>query len=660
MTLTLHEKSEAGVARLTWEGPSWPQNAEDAGIFLATLQRLRADGGVHRILLIPPAGATAGLTPAEIARSLAADRSGEDLRQRLRPLQDLRHSLSQPGTPVVIVLQSPSDGTAAELALACAAVVLIEGASCSLSTIREGLPPLLGSISPLLQRLPAQAAIATLWEGKPLSAGAAPFLLGAASPEEAEDIAVSCDLSPARLSPVPEDFARAQAAAQSRPFGRSPAFGVLNGVLRDPAAEADLVAKALQHPATFSALRTAWISAPGLRKTRPEAALPKQVGVIGAGMMGSGIAAVSARAGFEVRLTDATAEGLSRGMAACARILRDNPDALGRITAVEGIPALSGCDLVIEAVFEDPAVKADVIRQAEAVLRPDAVLATNTSSLPVDSLAVYSQRPGQFIGLHFFSPVEHMTLVEVIRATGSAPGPIALAERFVQALGKTPVHVKDARYFFANRCIVPYLNECLRMVAEGIDPGAVDAACRSAGLPMGGLQLMDETSMELGVRIAAAAKAAAGAAYADDDADAVLIRLLALGRNGRRSGGGFYDYDETGRRLGVWSGFADEWPRIVTPAAEVLENRLLLVQSLEAVRALEAGVIATPAEGDVAAVLGWGFAPWSGGPFSWLDLMGAGRIISDCETLTRDFGPRFAPPALLVEKAHSGEGFYDE
>jgi 3-hydroxyacyl-CoA dehydrogenase/enoyl-CoA hydratase/3-hydroxybutyryl-CoA epimerase len=236
---------------------------------------------------------------------------------------------------------------------------------------------------------------------------------------------------------------------------------------------------------------------------------------------------------------------------------------------------------------------------------------------------------------------------------------VAKALDFARQIRKTPIVVNDARYFYANRCIVPYLNECLRLVGEGVAPALVERACRRLGMPVGGLQLMDETSIDLGVKIAQQSKVALGDAYPHDAADAVLIRLLAEGRLGRKNGKGFYDFGDDGRRLGLWTGFAAIWPpQDPQPDSETVENRLILVQVLEAVRALEQGVLADVREGDVAAVLGWGFAPWSGGPFGWVDAVGAGAVVAMCDDLAARHGARFAAPALLRNMAAEGTRFY--
>ena len=334
---------------------------------------------------------------------------------------------------------------------------------------------------------------------------------------------------------------------------------------------------------------------------------------------------------------------------------------LGRILATTDYAALAGCDLIVEAVFEDPAIKAEVTRKVEAAVGADCIFATNTSTLPISSLAKASKRAEQFIGIHFFSPVDKMMLVEIIR--GRATGDIAVAKAldYVRQIRKTPIVVNDARFFYANRCIIPYINEGIRMVAEGVEPALVENAAKLVGMPLGPLQLVDETSIDLGVKIAKATRAALGEAYPDGAVDEVLFWMADQGRLGKKANAGFYAYDAAGKRQGLWDGLAGRHPVAETqPDLATVQHRLLMAQVLEAVRALEEGVLTDIREGDVGAILGWGFAPWSGGPFGWLDIIGAAKAVEICERLTQAFGARFATPKLLREMAAKGTSFYPQ
>ena len=314
---------------------------------------------------------------------------------------------------------------------------------------------------------------------------------------------------------------------------------------------------------------------------------------------------------------------------------------------------------MIEAVFEDMGVKAEVTAKAETEISADAVFATNTSTLPITDLAKASKRPEHFIGIHFFSPVEKMLLVEIIKGRKTGDIAVARALDFVRQIRKTPIVVNDARFFYANRCIIPYINEGIRMVGEGVAPVLVENAAKLVGMPLGPLQLVDETSIDLGVKIAKATKLALGDAYPDGAVDEILFAMADQGRLGRKSGSGFYAYDEAGKRTGLWDGLAKAYPvAAAQPGLSEVQHRLLFAQVLEAVRALEEGVLEDIREGDVGAILGWGFAPWSGGPFSWLDMLGAARAVELCDGLAAGHGARFAAPALLRDMAKKGERFY--
>jgi 3-hydroxyacyl-CoA dehydrogenase/enoyl-CoA hydratase/3-hydroxybutyryl-CoA epimerase len=252
-----------------------------------------------------------------------------------------------------------------------------------------------------------------------------------------------------------------------------------------------------------------------------------------------------------------------------------------------------------------------------------------------------------------------MNLVEIIKGQKTGDRAVAKALDYCRQIRKTPIVVNDARFFYANRCIIPYINEGIRMVAEGVEPALIENAAKLVGMPLGPLQLTDETSIDLGVKIAKATKAAMGADYPNEDVDPVLFWMADSGRLGRKSNAGFYAYDAKGKRQGLWDGLAAQYPVSDNqPELAEVQHRLLFAQVLEAVRALEEGVLMDIREGDVGAILGWGFAPWSGGPFSWLDIMGAGRAAELCDALTEKFGPRFTTPALLRDVAKNGETFY--
>ena len=612
------------------------------------------------------------------------------------------------GKPIAAALPGTALGIGLELPLACHRIFAADNpkAKIGLPEIMIGIFPGAGGTTRLSRKLGAMAAAPFLLEGK------------LSDPKSAKNAGLIDEVVPAEdlLTRAREWVLAAKGADIVKPWdakgykmpGGAPyhpagfmtfvgASAMVNGKTQGvfPAAKALLAAvyegalvpfdtalkiearwftHVLLNPSSSAMIRSLFINKEALEKGANRPAVPDQtvtkLGVLGAGMMGAGIAYVAANAGIEVVLIDAAQDAADRGKAHAEGILAKGmkrgkvsvekmAETLARITATTDYAALEGCDLIVEAVFEDPKVKAGVTAQAEAVIPETAIFATNTSTLPISDLAKASARPANFIGIHFFSPVDKMMLVEIIR--GKETGDIAVAKAldFVRQIRKTPIVVNDARFFFANRCIIPYINEGIRMVAEGVAPALVENAARLVGMPLGPLQLVDETSIDLGVKIAKATRAAMGDAYPDGAVDEVLFALADQGRLGRKSNSGFYAYDDKGTRLGLWSGLAEAYPVAdEQPDLTEVQHRLLFAQVLEAVRALEDGVLMDIREGDVGAILGWGFAPWSGGPFSWLDILGAERAVEICDKLTATYGERFATPALLREMAGKGETFY--
>ncbi|MEL7154799.1 MAG: 3-hydroxyacyl-CoA dehydrogenase NAD-binding domain-containing protein, partial [Pseudomonadota bacterium] len=354
--------------------------------------------------------------------------------------------------------------------------------------------------------------------------------------------------------------------------------------------------------------------------------------------------------------TDLLDKGISR-----KRVTEEKKvEVLGRIATTTDYNDLSDCDLIVEAVFEDPGIKKTVTEATEAVIPADAIFASNTSTLPITDLAKASSRPEQFIGIHFFSPVDKMLLVEIIKGEKTGDAAVAKALDFVRQIKKTPIVVNDARFFYANRCIIPYVNEGMRMVTEGVAPALIENAAKQMGMPLGPLQLTDETSLDLGLKISKATKEAMGNAYPASGADDLLHEMVEKrGRLGRKSLSGMYAYDENGKRQGLWVGLGEIWPVAdEQPSLEDVQHRLMMAQTLEAVKALEEGVLMDIREGDVGAILGWGFAPSTGGPLSWLDILGAKRAKEICDDLTARYGERFTAPDLLADMAAKDDRFY--
>ena len=428
--------------------------------------------------------------------------------------------------------------------------------------------------------------------------------------------------------------------------------------------------------------------------SRPKGVPARQatrVAVLGAGMMGAGIAYSCARAGIDVVLKDVTQEAADRGKAYSAGLLdkalargRTTPEKrdalLARITATADPADLAGCDTVIEAVFEDAALKHKVFQEIEPVVAPDALLCSNTSTLPISALAEGVERRGDFIGLHFFSPVDKMPLVEIIRGRDTGDEALARAFDLVRQIRKTPIVVNDSRGFFTSRVIGHFINEGVAMVGEGIPAASVEQAAAQAGYPAKVLSLVDELTLTLPRKIRAEARAAveaSGGTWAEHPAEAVIDRMVdEFGRPGRSGGAGFYDYQD-GRRTGLWPGLAEHFGRAGTeapgtgvpgpedPIAGVpmrdMQERMLFAESLDTVRLLEEGVLTSVADANIGSVLGIGFPAWTGGVLQYINGYegGAAGFTARARELAAAYGERFAPPALLVAKAERGERFAD-
>jgi 3-hydroxyacyl-CoA dehydrogenase/enoyl-CoA hydratase/3-hydroxybutyryl-CoA epimerase len=397
-----------------------------------------------------------------------------------------------------------------------------------------------------------------------------------------------------------------------------------------------------------------------------------RVVVLGAGMMGGGLAALLAERGFSVVLKDihpaALDTALGHARAHLARRLRAPgraEEAFARIAAHTDDAAVDGADLLIEAVVEDVTVKHAVLGALETRLAPAALWATNTSALPVSELGAPSRDPSRFLGLHFFSPVEQMPLVEVVQGPATAPEAVARALSFCRRLGKTPILVNDGYGFYTTRVFAAYILEGVQLLAEGFAPALIEWGARAAGMVVPPLQVFDEVALSLGRKVLDQAEARTGRVL--PAARALLVEMVdGHGRHGRAQGAGFYQYDgPAGKRRGLWPGLAPlvaglRGPERAAPAADaaVLGRRLLLAQSVEAVRALEEGVLRAPADGDVGALLGIGFAPQTGGPFVFLDRLGLPAAVAALDALAAVHGPRFAPPGLLRRMAAAGEHFH--
>ncbi len=438
------------------------------------------------------------------------------------------------------------------------------------------------------------------------------------------------------------------------------------------AVEVKYMTKLFLSPQSGAMIRTLFINKQaaekGARRPADVAPMPTaKIAMVGAGLMGAGIAMVSAQAGIEVALLDRDQEAADKGKDYTRERLekrRTDPakmeQVLGRIQPTASYDDLKGVDLVIEAVFEDPAIKKDVTAKIAAAVGPDVLYGSNTSTLPITGLQANWPRPDNFIGIHFFSPVEKMQLVEIIVGKQTGPTVIAKALDYVRAIGKTPIVVNDSRGFYTSRCFATYVDEGATMVGEGVNPALIENCGRMAGMPVGPLAVGDEVAIDLMGRIKASMISEMGDAYRPGASDKVIDRMLELDRKGRKNAKGFYDYPaEKGAKKRLWPDLAREFPVSAhQPTPQEVKDRLIYRQVAECVRCMEEGVLVTVADGDLGAIFGWGFAPFTGGPFSLVDTLGAGAVADTLDALAAKHGPRFAAPKLLREMAASGRTFH--
>lgn len=394
----------------------------------------------------------------------------------------------------------------------------------------------------------------------------------------------------------------------------------------------------------------------------------KKVGILGAGMMGAGIAYAAAIKGIAVILKDVAIENAEKGKAYSQKLLdkkvaqgrmtaEKRDQILARITPTASAADLASCDLIIEAVFENQQLKAQVTQEAEGYLTADGVMASNTSTLPISGLAQAAKDQSRFIGLHFFSPVDKMQLVEIIKGQNTNRETVAKAYDFVQQIGKTPIVVNDSRGFFTSRVFGTFVQEGLRMLAEGIHPAKIEMAALKAGMPVGPLAIQDEVSLTLSEHVAAETRKALQAEGKErprSGADEVIETMIhQFNRKGKAAGAGFYDYPEGGKKS-LWEGLS-YWKKEQTVDEQELIDRFLFVQSLDTLRCLEEGVLESVVDGNVGSIFGIGFAPWTGGTLQFLNQYGLKDALNRAQTLEQRYGERFAPPQLLKDKVAQGE-----
>ncbi len=408
---------------------------------------------------------------------------------------------------------------------------------------------------------------------------------------------------------------------------------------------------------------------------RPATVRPKtlkKIGVIGAGFMGAGIAYVSALVGLDVVLVDRDPETAAKGKAHADKLITDQVNRgtasaadrdtlLARIDPTADYVELKDCELVVEAVFEDRKVKEEVVSRTQNVIGPTAIFGSNTSTLPITSLASAFKDHARFVGIHFFSPVERMMLVEIILGKETSEETLATALDYVRMIRKTPIVVNDSRGFYTSRVVGTYLREGHLMLMEGLPAALIENVGRMAGMPVGPLALNDEVAVDLAWKILKATEADLGAKAIDPRQKALLEEMVETrGRLGRKNGKGFYDYPPNGPKR-LWPGLADLQPKKLDPDSvdiRRMKERLLTIQALESARCIEEKVVIDVREADVGSILGFGFAPFTGGTISYIDGMGTKVFVDLCNDLSATCGDRFKPGDLLLDMAKTGDTFY--
>ncbi len=709
-TAVKFEQDAKGIVLLTLDMPGRSMNVLNDELtrpLAEAIARIEADTGIKGVILT--SGKKQFLAGADIEKIFAMTdpRAAYELAQTYKGF--LRR-LELCGKPVVAALNGTALGGGLELALACHYRIAINDpkAKFGLPEAKLGLLPGGGGTQRLPRLIGIQACLPLMLEGKELR------------PEQAKQQGIIHELARDREEMMAR--ARAWIAANPKPVqpwddkkfkwpggdSKSPANAQLWAVAPSMAdaksqgnypaltnimscvfeggivdfdtgcrLESRYFANLVVSQVSKNMIGTLWfqLNAINKGKSRPEGfekTTVKKLGILGAGMMGAGIAYVSAKAGMEVVLLDSTMEAAEKGKAYSAGLLdkaikkgRETPAGKGvfldRIRATADYQDLEGCDLVIEAVFEDRAVKADVTKKTEAVIPAAATFASNTSTLPITGLAKASARPEQFIGLHFFSPVDKMPLVEIILGEKTSKATLAKGFDYVQQIGKTPIVVNDSRGFYTSRSFATYVMEGLALLQEGQHPRSIEAAGIQAGMPVGPLAVHDEVSLSLSLHVMEQTRkdfAAEGKPYVGHPAErAVVLMVKELDRPGKKASKGFYDYPPVGQKT-LWPELGKYFPVSKEQMSQQeMMDRLMFAQANEAARCYEEKVVMTVADTNIGSIFGWGFAPHQGGALQYINAYGVTEFVKRAEELAAKYGPRFKPAKILLEMSAVGKTF---
>ena len=652
---------------------------------------------------------TAGEEYARLARTAGKQAAMRAFVDQTKQPSVVYRRLETCGKPVAAAINGVCMGGGFELALAChyRVVADTDKACVGLPEIKVGLFPGAGGTQRVARLMPTPDALQMLFKGdqiRPAAAKKMGLVHEVAPPDQIVALAKAwAKATPNAKAPWDDPKFKLPSGKVFSPQGMMiwpPANAIYRRETYDnyPAAKAVLMSvfEGLQLPIDLALavesrhfanillskeaaamIRSLFLSMGELNKgARRPANVPatklKKIGVLGAGFMGAGIAYVSANAGLDVVLIDRDQEAADKGKAYSDKVVSsqiakgrakpaDKEALLARIKATADYAELAGCDLVIEAVFEDRPVKAEATKKAQAVLGPDVVFASNTSTLPITSLAGTSLKPERFIGVHFFSPVEKMMLTEIIMGEKTDAKALAAAMDFVRAIRKTPIVVNDSRGFYVNRCVGHYMVEAHAMVMEGVPPAMIENAARMAGMPVGPLALNDEVGVDLSWKILQAANKDLGANAVNPEQEKLIEAMVVKeGRFGRKNGKGFYDYPANGPKS-LWPGLSaivGKWLDPDTISVKDLKDRFLFTAALEAARCLFEGVVTDPREADVGSILGFGYAPYSGGTLSFIDGMGLKAFVNRARELAAKYGARFDPGDKLSQMAGRGETLY--